>query len=146
MLATLRLRVISFSAFHCPCSRSKMGNPLSKLSEPLENLQNDVRPILNYAVYFQIAIITLQVLLLAAVVALLITINPDLVEERRLLVTPPLKWLCLFTRKILVWPIRLLSGQPPPQAKLNPTSNLKQSSSDFAAEGSRRRRRGANEY
>jgi hypothetical protein len=75
-----------------------MGNPLSKPIEDLAAFQAGFRgylPALRYALYsyiaLQIAIFALLVVTVILLLALLITMNPDLAEERKRLVTRPLK-------------------------------------------------------
>lgn len=75
-----------------------MGVPFSheiqKASQHIDNLAPTINLALWTIIWVSIIISFLIGALLLAVTAVLITVNPDLAEERRLLVTPVLKaWL-----------------------------------------------------
>jgi hypothetical protein len=80
----------------------KMGVPFSKEVDIVVNSMQDLKPIAATALQtvkyiapllllLQIATLFLVALLLAAVIALIFTMDPDLSEERKALVTPVLK-------------------------------------------------------
>ncbi|KAE8445356.1 hypothetical protein EG329_013478 [Mollisiaceae sp. DMI_Dod_QoI] len=73
-----------------------MGVPFSQEIKTALDLAADLKPYAIYTLYTIIFITVLNTILLGvlvvAVIGLLISVNPDLAEERKTIVTPILKW------------------------------------------------------
>jgi hypothetical protein len=89
----------------------KMGVPYSQEVKTAVDLAAD----LKFAVTCFIIILTIFLsFIVVAVIALLITVNPDLVEERKALVTPVLK-LGLWGLTPIIWGRRIFVGTEEPR-------------------------------
>jgi hypothetical protein len=76
-----------------------MGVPYSQEVKTAVDLASDLKSHATIAIYAIVVVSVIHTILLSifliAVLGLLITVNPDLAEERKAFVTPVLKWILL---------------------------------------------------